>query len=198
MTIKAQGHYNAGAIGLHWAIALLLLTNIGLAWWFNTLHGEAKIEPVQLHKSIGISVLILSVIRLAWRVVVPPPPLSPTLLVWERSAAHAVHGLFYVLMLGMPLTGWAFTSASPLIRVFPIVLFHLVPWPAIAPLANLPHDQMKQAHNVFLASHQLLAKLAYGLVALHLAGALKHQIFDHDNELARMLPFLRRRPAEAA
>ena len=198
MTIKAQGHYNAGAIGLHWAIALLLLTNIGLAWWFNTLHGEAKIEPVQLHKSIGISVLILSVIRLAWRVVVPPPPLSPTLVVWERWAAHAVHGLFYVLMLGMPLTGWAFTSASPLIRVFPIVLFHVVPWPAIAPLANLPHDQMKQAHNVFLASHQLLAKLAYGLVALHLAGALKHQIFDHDNELARMLPFLRRRPAEAA
>ena len=198
MTIKAQGHYNAGAIGLHWAIALLLLTNIGLAWWFNTLHGEAKIEPVQLHKSIGISVLILSVIRLAWRVVDPPPPLSPTLLVWERWLAHAVHGLFYVLMLGMPLTGWAFTSASPLIRVFPIVLFHVVPWPAIAPLANLPHDQMKQAHNVFLASHQLLAKLAYGLIALHLAGALKHQIFDHDNELARMLPFLRRRPAEAA
>lgn len=183
---------------MHWAIALLILTNIALAWWFNTLHGEAKIEPVQLHKSIGITVLILSVVRLGWRLVVPPPPLSPTLFLWERWLAHTVHALFYVVMIGMPLTGWAFTSASPLIHVFPIVLFHLVPWPAIAPLTNLPHDRMKQAHDVFLAGHHLLAKLAYGLIALHLAGALKHQFFDNDNELARMLPFLRRGPAKAA
>ncbi|HXQ10803.1 MAG TPA: cytochrome b [Caulobacteraceae bacterium] len=198
MATRAQSRYNAGAIVLHWAIALLILTNIGLAWWFNALHGEAKIEPVQLHKSIGITVLILSLVRLGWRLVVPPPPLSPTLRVWERWLAHAVHALFYVVMIGMPLTGWAFTSASPLIHVFPIVLFHLVPWPAIAPLTNLPHDQMKEAHGVFLASHHLLAKLAYALIALHLAGALKHQFFDHDKELARMLPFLRRGPAEAA
>jgi cytochrome b561 len=198
MKATVQGRYNAGAIVMHWTIALLILTNIGLAWWFNTLHGEAKIEPVQLHKSIGITVLMLSVVRLGWRLGVPPPALSPTLQPWERWLAHTVHALFYVVMIGMPLTGWAFSSASPLIHVFPIVLFHVVPWPAIAPLTNLPHDQMKEAHGLFLASHQLLAKLAYGLVALHLAGALKHHIFDQDNELARMLPFLRRRPAEAA
>jgi cytochrome b561 len=198
MKATVQSGYNAGAIVLHWTIALLILTNIGLAWWFNTLHGEAKIEPVQLHKSIGITVLILSVVRLGWRLVVPPPPLSPTLHVWERWLAHAVHGLFYVVMIGMPLTGWAFSSASPLIKVFPIVLFHVVPWPAIAPLTNLPHQQMKQAHDLFLAGHQLLAKMAYALIALHLAGAFKHQFFDNDNEMARMLPFLRRRPAEAA
>jgi cytochrome b561 len=197
MPTRAQSRYSAGAIVLHWAIALLLLTNIALAWWFNTLHGEAKIEPVQLHKSIGITVLILSLSRLGWRLAVPPPPLSATLQPWERWLAHTVHALFYVVMLGLPLTGWAFSSASPLIHVFPIVLFHLVPWPAIGPLTSLPHDQMKQAHAVLLTSHQLLAKLAYALIALHVAGALKHPIFDRDNGLARMVPLLRRAPVEA-
>ena len=71
MQATVQRRYNAGAIALHWPIALLILTNIGLAWWFNTLHGEAKIEPIQLHKSIGITVLLLSVLRLAWRLVTP-------------------------------------------------------------------------------------------------------------------------------
>ncbi|HLK24593.1 MAG TPA: cytochrome b [Caulobacteraceae bacterium] len=196
MKATVERRYNVGAIVLHWAIALLILANIGLAWWFNTLHGDAKIEPVQLHKSIGITVLILSVLRLALRFVVPPPPLSAVLKPWERWLARLVHALFYVVMIGMPLTGWAFSSASPLIHVFPIVLFHLVPWPTIAPLANLPHAQMKAAHALFLTSHQLLAKLAYGLIALHVAGALKHQLFDRDDELARMIPFLRRRPRE--
>ncbi len=146
MKATVQGRYNAGAIVMHWTIALLILVNIGLAWWFNTLHGEAKIEPVQLHKSIGITVLMLSVVRLGWRLAVPPPAFSPTLQPWERWLAHTVHALFYVVMIGMPLTGWAFTSASPLIHVFPIVLFHVVPWPAIAPLTSLPHDKMKGAH----------------------------------------------------
>jgi cytochrome b561 len=197
MKATVQSHYNAGAIVLHWVIALLILSNIGLAWWFNTLHGEARIEPIQLHKSIGITVLVLSVVRLAWRLAAPPPPLSSTLHPWERWLANTVHVLFYVVMLGMPLTGWAFSSASPLIHVFPIVLFHIVPWPAIAPLTNLPHDQMKQAHAIFHTGHTLLAKLAYALITLHAAGALKHQLFDHDNELARMIPFLRRRSMEA-
>src|SRR5581483_6425016 len=110
-----------------------------------------------------------------------------------------VHAGFYLVMLGMPLTGWAFTSASPLIHVFPIVLFHVVPWPAIAPLASLPADQMKAAHHLFLTQHELLAKLAYGLVVLHVAGALKHYLIDNDDVVARMIPFLRRRrPVEAA
>lgn len=86
-----------------------------------------------------------------------------------------------------------------MIHVFPIVLYHAVPWPTIMPLANLPRDQMKSAHDAFLAGHQLLAKLAYGLIALHVAGALKHQFIDHDDTLARMIPFLKRRDvAEAA
>ena len=185
--------YSAVAIGLHWTIAALILTNIGLAWYFNTLHGTAKIEPLQLHKSIGITVLILSVARLGWRLAVPPPPLPGYVLGWERWLAQLVHTGFYVIMLGLPLTGWATASASPLIHVFPITLYHLVPWPAIGPLASLPHDQMKAAYGTFLNAHELLGFMTYGLIALHVAGALKHQFISRDDVVARMIPLLKRR-----
>lgn len=187
--------YSGVAITLHWAIALLLITNIGVAWYFNTLTGTAKIEPLQLHKSIGITVLILSVARLAWRLAVPAPKLPDYVTGWEKWLAQAVHVLFYVVMLGLPLSGWSMVSASPLIKVFPITLYHLVPWPALSFLTNLPHDQLKQAHGVFMAIHGLLGKLAYGLIVLHVAGALKHQFISQDDVVARMIPFLRRRRA---
>lgn len=188
-----RSRYSAGAVAFHWAIAVLLIVNIAIAWWFNTLHGTDKIEPVQWHKSIGITVLVLSMLRLAWRIFVKPPPMTETLKGWERGLAQTVHLLFYVVMIGMPLTGWAFTSASPLIHVFPIVLYHTIPWPTITPLAQLPREQMKSAHDAFLAGHMLLAKLTYGLIMLHVAGALKHQFIDRDDTLARMIPFLKRR-----
>jgi cytochrome b561 len=187
--------YSGVAIALHWTIAALLLTNIGLAWWFNTLTGSAKIEPVQLHKSVGITILILSVARLAWRLTAPPPRLPAYVTGWEKWLAQAVHVLFYVVMLGMPLSGWAMSSASPLIKIFPITLFHVVPWPTLTFLSNLPHDQMKQTHGAFMTTHGLLAKLAYGLIVLHVAGALKHQFISNDDVVARMIPFLRRRRA---
>jgi cytochrome b561 len=198
MKTTLQTRYNAGAIALHWIIALAILTNIGLAWWFNTLHGQAKIEPVQLHKSIGITVLVLSTIRLGWRLAVPPPKLPAYVHGWERWLAETVQVLFYVIMFGMPLTGWAFSSASPLIKVFPIVLFHVIPWPTLTPLANLPHDQMKQAHSLLVGAHGLLAKLAYVLIVLHVAGALKHQFISNDDVVARMIPILRRRKSAEA
>lgn len=188
--------YNTGAIILHWLIAALLITNIGVAWYFNTLHGDAKIEPVQLHKSIGITVLVLSLVRLGWRLAVPPPPLPPSMATWERWLSRTVHALFYVVMIGLPLTGWIFSSASPLIKVFPIVLFHTIPWPTLQPLANLPPDQMKAVHHLFVGIHELLAKLAYLLIVLHVAGALKHTVVDRDDTAGRMIPFLRRRVAE--
>ncbi|MBV9509368.1 MAG: cytochrome b [Caulobacteraceae bacterium] len=188
-----KDRYSAVAIALHWTIALLILGNIGLAWWFNTLHGEAAIGPVQLHKSIGVTVLILSVLRVAWRLAFPPPKLPGYVPGWERGLAHLTHFGFYLIMLGSPLTGWAMSSASPLIKVFPIRLFGVVPWPAMGFLTSLPHDQMKAAHHVLETSHGLLAKLAYVLIVLHVAGALKHQFISRDDVVARMIPFLRRR-----
>jgi cytochrome b561 len=190
-TEVAPARYNAVAMGLHWLVAALILTNIGLAWYFGTLHGVAAIPPLQLHKSIGISVLILSVARLIWRFVAKPPRLPAYVAGWERWAAHSVYVLFYVVMLGMPLTGWAMVSASRLIHVFPITLFNIVPWPTITPLANLPTDQMHRAHDVFETAHGLLALLAYALIVLHVGAALRHLILLRDGVGARMIPFLR-------
>ncbi len=189
-------HYNTVAVLLHWTIAVLIITNVGYAWYANALHGLQKIPPLQVHKSIGITVLLLSLARLGWRLANPPPPLSADLKPWERWLAHAVHLLFYVVMIGLPLTGWAMVSASATIKIYPITFFGFGHWPAIAPLSHLPHDQMKQAHETFETAHGLLAKLiVYLLFPLHVAGALKHQFLDKDNELARMIPFLRRRGA---
>lgn len=188
---NADARYNAVAMSLHWLIAALIVTNILIAWYFNTLNGPTKIPPLQLHKSIGITVLILSAARLAWRFISPPPPLPASVTGWQRAAAHVTYVLFYVIMLGLPLSGWAMVSASALIRVYPITLYGLIPWPTIEPLAQLPHDQMKSVHKAFLLTHGLLGKLTYGLIVLHVAAALRHLILLRDGVVARMVPFLR-------
>ena len=186
----SRDRYSTVAIILHWLIALLILTNIGVAWYFNTLHGAAKIEPVQLHKSFGITVLLLSTLRLGWRLAVPAPKLPSYVTGWEKWLAQAVHVGFYVIMFGMPLTGWALSSASPLIRVRPITLYGL-PWPAIGPLASLPPDQMKAAHQTFVAAHGLIAKAIYLLLAIHVGAVLRHLLLLRDGVGARMIPFAR-------
>ena len=83
-----------------------------------------------------------------------------------------VYVLFYVVMIGMPLTGWAMSSASLLIHIYPITLYGLVPWPAIGPLTTLPAAQMHSAHEAFQTAHGLLADLAYALIVLHVGAAL--------------------------
>ena len=95
-------------------------------------------------------------------------------------------------MIGMPLTGWALSSASRLIQIYPITLYGLVQWPAIAPLTHLPPGQMKAAHAAFVTTHELLAKLAYGLIVLHVGAALRHQFLKRDAVLSRMVPFIQR------
>jgi cytochrome b561 len=190
---SAQARYTGVAVALHWLIAVLIITNVGLAWYSDTLHGAAKIGIIQWHKTLGISILLFSLVRLAWRLTHRPPPLAPHLKAWERWLAHIVHCGFYVLMIGLPLTGWIMVSADPLIRIYPIHLFGLFDWPAIGFLTDLPRGQMRQVHENFEAAHHLLAKvIVYGLIPLHVLGALKHQILDRDNELSRMIPFLRK------
>ena len=183
--------YNGVAMALHWLIAALLVTNIAVAWYFNTLTGLPKIAPVQWHKSIGITVLLLSLARLAWRMISPPPPLPPTVIGWPRRVAGAVYVLFYVVMIGLPLSGWALSSASLIIRFKPILLYGLVEWPAIAPLSHLPPAPMKQAHEAFVAVHGILGKLAYVLIALHVGAALRHWLMLKDGVMGRMVPFLK-------
>jgi cytochrome b561 len=191
--------YGPAAMAMHWIIAALILGNFVLGWLlagrafgvihFEELHGPLKLDVTQWHKSIGITVLVLSVLRLVWRLVNPPPPFSAHLAPWERLLAHLVHWLFYFFMIFMPVAGWIMVSASPRIKVFPISFWGLFNWPAWPGLASLPPDQMKAVHHLWDQIHtDWMPWLGYALIALHVAGALKHQLFDKDNELARMVP----------
>ena len=197
MTAAARRpRYSTVAMSLHWAIALLMIGNIGLAWYFNSLPHALRSPPTQLHKSIGITVLVLTLARIAWRFIGPPPPLPDSLRAWEKIGARISHVVFYGLMLGLPLTGWAMVSASPLITVHPTVLFGVIPWPAF-PFPGLDSDALHDAHKTLELSHGLLAKLAYLTIAVHVLAALKHQFLDRDNVVARMTPFVPLRGARS-
>ncbi|HEY7900497.1 MAG TPA: cytochrome b [Caulobacteraceae bacterium] len=186
--MRRLDRYTSVAILLHWLIAALIAANVGLAWYFNTQHGLAKLGPLQIHKSIGITVLVLSLARLLWRFTATPPPLPTSMNRLEKLAAHAVHALLYAIMIGMPLTGWATASASKLIKVAPITWFGLFKWPAIDRLANLPPAPMKQAHDLFDGLHSDGAWVIYVLVAGHVAAALWHRFGRGDAVLWRMAP----------
>jgi cytochrome b561 len=178
------------AIVLHWLIALMILANIGLAWTFQNIpKGLLEFQLIQLHKSFGISVLLLSVLRLLWRLFNPPPP-EPPMPAWQKIAAGAVHWAFYIVMIGLPLSGWVMVSASPL--GLPTVLFKIVPWPHIAVIHNLPMDARKAVDDASGWSHLILAWVAYTLIVLHVGAALKHQFVDRDNLISRMAPLLGR------
>ena len=107
-----QSRYSTVAVLLHWTIVALLVWTVLLAWSAEDLKGMAKMGPLQLHKPIGITILLLTLVRLAWRRIMPPPALSAHLKPWERTLARTAHALFYVLLLAIPLTGWAMVSAS--------------------------------------------------------------------------------------
>jgi cytochrome b561 len=189
--------YSTVAITLHWLIAILMLTNIGLAWYFGTLKGPAEVAPLALHKSIGITVLLLTLLRIGWRLTHPAPELPAEMKAWEKWAARATHFVFYLLLLAMPLSGWAMVSASPLIRVHPTVLYGLIPWPAV-PYPGLDSDQLHGARKLFNKTHSTLALVAYATIVLHVGAALKHQIIDRDDVLSRMIPLLRGKAGAAS
>ena len=189
--------YSAVAIALHWLIALLIIANIALALTFQNIpKGLLEFKLIQLHKSFGITVLLLSVLRLGWRLANPPPP-EPPMPRWQLIASKIVHWAFYVIMIGMPLSGWIMVSASKL--GLPTLLYGVIPWPHIAAVHNLPPASRKVWDDAMDATHQYLAYLAYALIVLHVTAALKHQFFDRDNLLSRMLPFRDRKgPAHVA
>jgi len=191
-----QNRYSTVAVVLHWVIAALLVWIVWLGWQAGDLEGAARIAPLQLHKPLGILVLLLTLIRLGWRLTHRPPLLNPDLKPWERTLAKVVHWGFYAVLLVLPLTGWAMVSASKLIAVYPIDMFGLFDWPALSFLTDLPEDAREGTHELFEEAHHLIAKIiVYVLVPLHVLGALKHQFIDKDNALARMIPFLARKDA---
>ena len=178
--------YTRTAVVLHWLVALLIFTNIALGLAADELPDDWVRPVIDTHKSIGITVLGLFVLRLLWRFAHPPPPLPTGYARWERTASHLAHGLLYALMLLLPLSGWLHDSAWKDAATHPMRLFGLVPWPRIGFIMDIEPVTKERLHDVFGAAHYYLGWLLYGLLALHILGALKHQWIDREPELQRM------------
>ncbi len=179
----AAARYSRGAMLFHWLIALLIVGNVLGAWFSEDLPKPDRAAIMALHKAVGISVLALTLARIAWRLMHRPPPMIETLKAWETALAKVTHWLFYILMLALPLTGWAFVSAAS--KGKPVSIFGLFEVPA------LPVTLNKATAGTFNDLHSTLGWLIVALLGLHVAGALKHQFVDHDGTLRRMIPFLK-------
>lgn len=174
--------YSTPAIALHWLLALAILGSMALGWYMSGL----KFSPLQLklynwHKWAGITILALSVLRLAWRLTHRPPALPARTLQampgWQRGAYHATHHLMYLLFFAVPLMGWAYSSMAG----FPVVWFGVLALPDFVAVD-------KEFAKVIKPIHGWLAYTLLALVALHVAAAIKHQLVDRDGLLQRMLP----------
>jgi cytochrome b561 len=180
--------YTGIAILLHWLIAIGIVVNIALPWIWPHL-ADANVRPaIDMHKSIGITILGLAIMRLLWRWTHRPPPLPLGYKLWEVRASHATHILLYLLLFAMPLTGWIMDSAYKDAALHPMFWFGLFEWPRIAAIRHLDPAVRDTVHDGFGAAHVWLSYLLYGLFALHVAGALKHQWLDGEPELQRMMP----------
>ena len=180
--------YGSVAMTLHWLIAAAVLFNIALGYYMGDLpqSDPDRFWFIQFHKSTGLSILVLSVARVLWRVVNPMPDFSAQMPMWERVAARGVHNVFYVLIIAIPLAGWAMVSSSPL--GLPTMWYGLFQWPHIPFLAELPREQKQQIIGTLRETHNTLALTALCLIVLHVAAALKHQFWNRDTVFARMLP----------
>jgi len=178
--------YTTTAIVLHWVIALCLSINVALALSVDHLPDGAVRPVIDLHKSIGITVLGLVLMRVLWRLSHAPPPLAEHYSLWERRSAHAAHLLLYGLMLALPLSGWMHDSAWKAADSHPLVLFGTIPFPRIPAITALNPDLKEYLHGVFGHWHTWFAYTLYVLFAVHVIGALKHQLFDGDPLLRRM------------
>ena len=187
MLANSEKRYGAVAMTLHWLIALIIIGMLILGKYMADLpdNDPSRFDLIQLHKSIGITILTLSVLRVLWRLVNKVPPLPAHMPAWERFAAHASHLLLYVLIIGIPLSGWAMVSASPL--GIPTIWFGAVEIPHLPGLQGFA-DQHAAEHT-FRDTHELLGDLMIALLLVHVGAALKHHFYDRDDVLVRMLPF---------
>ena len=181
--------YDNVAMTLHWLIAAAVIANIALGLYMGDLprSDPMKFEIVQLHKSIGLTVLVLTLMRIAWRFMHPwialPVEMPPLL----RTAARVTHVLLYVLLLILPLSGWLMVSSSP--KGLPTMYFGLFQWPHVWFLADMTRESKKAIVGTFAETHEFLAWSMIVLASLHILGALYHQFVRRDGVLKRMLPF---------
>lgn len=180
--------YSHVAIVLHWLMALLIIGMLAAGKYMTGLaeNSSLRFDLTQWHKSFGLLLLALSIVRLLWRLTHKPPPLSRSNPRWERIAAALTHGTFYILIVFMPITGWLMVSASPLnISTF---LFDLVRIPHLPIVSSAPNRA--ELAELFAMLHEYASGIFILLLLLHIAAALRHQFSLKDQLLSRMTPDL--------
>lgn len=173
-----SARYTTTAIVLHWLMALLIFVVFPLGLYMH----ELKLSPLKLqlysyHKWIGMTLLLLAVLRVLWRSTHTPPPLPVTLPRWQKRASSAVHLLLYALLLAVPLSGWLMSSAKGVQTV----------WFGLLPLPDLL-EKDKALGQLLGSVHESLNYLLLLLVLAHIAAALKHRYIDRNEVMNRMLP----------
>ncbi|WP_265516170.1 cytochrome b [Nitratireductor luteus] len=188
MIRNTRAGYGLLAIALHWTIAALVVGQISLGLvMLRVTDQRLAFDLIQWHKSIGLLILALIVIRLAWRMANPQPRPLASLRRWEKTASQAVHRLLYALLIALPLTGWALVSASVL--GIPTLVFGLFLFP------HLPVGVSEGGEDFWRLLHGSLGFTALALVVIHIAAALRHHFILHDGVLRRMLRPVRRTKA---
>lgn len=175
---KDPQHYGPIAQALHWTVVALIIVQVSLALIADDLpRGVEKLALISRHKSFGITILALVILRIVWRLLNTPPPLPP-LPRWQHIAARVSHWGMYVLLLAMPLSGWMMSSSAN----YPVSWFGLAQIPDLVAPSRPLNELMYDLHETF-------AVMLLTLIAVHVAAALKHQFWDRDGLLWRMLPF---------
>ena len=182
VTPQSEGllRYNNVAIALHWITAVIVVAQLYVGFTFHDMErGPARTEWFTWHKTLGATILLLALIRLAWRLANPPPPFPPQLPRWERYAAVWNHRIFYAGLILIPLTGLATVSSG---REGTTELLGGLPLPLIPGLPRSAGDPLGSIHVT-------LVYLTIALVVIHVAAALKHQFVDKSRVAGRMPPF---------
>jgi cytochrome b561 len=181
--LRSQGgsdsalHYTRTAVVLHWLIAALLLGQIAFGWFLESVPRGSPMRGfyVNLHKSTGLTLALLILVRIAWRLLNSPPPLPSFVPSWERFGAKWSHVALYVCMLGMPLSGYIASNFSKYgVKFFNAVM--LPPWGVEDP----------RVYAIFNTTHVVLSYLFVTLIVVHILAALRHAIRG-DGVVSRIL-----------
>ena len=168
--------YSTPAIVLHWLMALLIFAAFPLGVYMHELPlSPDKLKLYSFHKWIGVTVLLLVAIRLSWRLTHTPPALPDSVAAWQRRTSAIVHGLLYLLMIAIPLSGWLMSSA----KGFPTVWFGVLPLPDLV-------GKNRELGDLLAGVHKALNFTLLALVILHVGAALKHHFIERQPFLQRM------------
>lgn len=177
MLTNSPDRYGTVARALHWTIALLILALIPLGWYISGLdyYDPAYRWAPSLHRSTGLLVLVLALVRIAWALLDRAPPLAASLKPWERLGAKFGHRVLYLMTVLIPVSGYLVSTADG----HPVQVFGLFELPALLAVDEAVAE-------VFDSAHVLFAWGTLAVVVVHAAAALKHQLIDRDGTLSRM------------